>query len=121
MAFKHIHLLSVALLGVLFLLRTVLLLLQSPARQARLLRILPHVLATLALVSGLAMVHQFGMVPAWVMVKLALLFAFILAGTMAFQRADKRSTQLVWVAAGLLIYAFIVSVALTRLPLGLFA
>lgn len=119
MAFKHLHLLAVALLGLLFLYRGVLLQVGSPMLQARPLRIMPHVLATVLLLAGLAMLHTLGGLPAWVLAKLLLLPVFILCGVMAFQRADKRSSQLRWFVLGLLTYGLIVAVAVTRQPLGL--
>ncbi len=119
MALKHLHMLSVALLGVLFLFRGGLLISGSALLQARLLRVLPHVISTVLLVSGLGMVMEFGALPAWVVTKILLLVCFIFCGVMAFQRADKRAAKLGWFVLGLLTYAFIASVAVTRQPLGL--
>lgn len=119
MALKHLHMLSVALLGVLFLFRGVLLVNGSALLQARLLRVLPHVISTFLLLSGIGMVIEFGSLPSWVVTKLILLVFFILCGVMAFQRADKRSAKLGWFVLGLLTYGFIASVAVTRQPLGL--
>lgn len=119
MALKHLHMLSVALVGLLFILRGVLLINGSALSQARLLNVLPHVVSAFLLLSGLGMVLQYGALPAWVATKLILLVFFILCGVMAFKRADKRSAQLGWFVLGLLTYAFIASVAVTRQPLGL--
>lgn len=119
LALKHLHMLTVALLAVLFLFRGVLLVNQSTLLQARPLRILPHVVSTVLLLSGIAMVVEFGSLPAWVVTKLILLVLFILCGVMAFQRADKRSARIGWFVLGLLTYGLIASVAVTRQPLGL--
>jgi uncharacterized membrane protein SirB2 len=49
------------------------------------------------------------------------LVAYILCGTMALKRARTRAARAAFFAAALLIYLYIVSVALTRSPLGVFA
>lgn len=119
LALKHLHMLTVVLLGILFLFRGVLLVNGSALLQARLMRILPHVVSAFLLLSGIGMVIEFGALPAWVASKLILLVFFILCGVMAFQRADKRSLQLGWFVLGLITYGLIASVAVTREPLGL--
>lgn len=119
MVLKHLHMLSVALLGLLFLWRGVLLAAGSPRLDARLLRILPHAISTVLLLSGLGLVMQMGQLPAWVATKLVLLMVFIACGVMAFRRADGRSARLGWFVLGLLIYVFIASIAVTHSPLGL--
>lgn len=111
MAFKHVHMLSVALVGLLFLWRSVLLLRESPALQGRALRILPHVFALMLLLSGLAMVAEYGSLPGWVAAKLVLLFVFIAAGVVTFKRAKTRNGRMAGVLAGLLLYGVIVSIA----------
>ncbi len=119
LALKHLHMLSVALLGLLFLFRGVLLVNGSALLQARPLRILPHAVSAFLLASGFGMVMVSAALPVWVISKLILLVFFILCGVMAFQRADKRSSQLGWLVLGLLTYAFIASIAVTHQPLGL--
>lgn len=111
LVYKHVHMLMVALVGLLFLGRGALLLRESPALEGKALRILPHALSLLLLLSGLAMVAEYGRMPGWVAAKLALLLVFIAVGVVTFKRARTRAAKLAGVAAGLLIYAAIVSIA----------
>lgn len=111
LALKHTHLLMVALVGALFLLRGALLLRESPALEGRALRILPHVLSLLLLLSGLAMVAEYGRMPGWVAAKLALLFVFIAVGVVTFKRARTRVARMAGLMLGLLIYVAIVGIA----------
>lgn len=117
--FKHPHMLAAALFVLLFLLRGWLLFAQAPARQARLLRILPHVLATVLLLTGLGMVHALGIFPVWAGVKLATLVLVMICSAMAFQRAAGRRAQLAWFLAGLAGLVFIVAVAVRKQLPGL--
>lgn len=119
-ALKHFHLLMVALTGLIFLWRGVLLLNDSPRLNSKPLRILPHVIYTLLLVSGLALAHQVGM-QAWIWTKLILLFAFVVVGVLVFKRAQSPAARLAGLALALLIYAYIGSVAMTHNPAGWFS
>lgn len=111
LVYKHVHLLMVALVGLLFLARGALLLRESPALEGRALRILPHVLSLLLLLSGLAMVAEYGRMPGWVAAKLALLFAFIAVGVVTFRRLRARAGRMAGLTLGLVIYVVIVSIA----------
>ncbi|PQA50815.1 SirB2 family protein [Amnimonas aquatica] len=117
--FKHPHMLAAALFVLLFLLRGWLLFTQAPALQARLLRILPHVLATVLLLTGLGMVHALGIFPVWAGVKLATLVLVMVCSAMTFQRAAGRRAQLAWFLAGLAGLVFIVAVAVRKQLPGL--
>lgn len=119
-ALKHVHLLLVALTGLIFVLRGVLLLNDSPRLDSKPLRILPHVIYTLLLVSGLALAHQVGM-QAWIWAKLGLLFAFVIIGVLVFKRARTPVGRLAGLVLALLIYAYIGSVAMTHNPAGWFS
>ena len=111
LALKHTHLLMVALVGLLFLARGALLLRESPALQGRALRILPHALSLLLLLSGLAMVAEYGRMPGWVAAKLVLLFVFIAVGVVTFKRARSGGARMAGLLLGLVIYAAIVGIA----------
>lgn len=93
----------------------------SPLRRTRLLRVAPHVVDTLLLASaiGLAITtRQYPFVAPWLTAKLLALIAYIATGTIALSaRPASRTTRILAWAASLLIFAYIVSVALTRNPL----
>lgn len=120
MVVKHVHLLSVALVGLLFLVRSVLLVARSPALQAKLLSTLAHVFSFSLLLSGVALAVLSGHMQGWMLAKLVLLFVFIGVGVFTFKRASSRAAQLGGVVVGLLIYAYIISIAVTKMTSGFF-
>ncbi len=57
----------------------------------------------------------------WLQVKLAALPLYILLGMLAFKYARRAEARALWYSGALACYGFIVSVALTHSPWGLFA
>lgn len=123
LAIKHLHVLCVILSAAGFILRGVLMLLESPWRRSRLLKTAPHVNDTLLLAAAVAlavMSDQYPFVDAWVTAKVFGLIGYIILGSLALKEGVGRSKPvrgLYWVLA-LLTFGYIVSVALTRNPLG---
>lgn len=118
---KHVHITLVALSGLLFATRGVWLLTDSSRLQARWVRIVPHVLDTFLLLAGIAMLVVSQTFPAFVHVKLALLVVYIGLGVMAFRKARTRQAQAGFLGAALLVFLFMISVAVSKQPLGIFA
>ena len=121
MIFKHLHMTAVALSGLLFMIRGLWLLQGSTQLQAKWVKITPHVVDTLLLVSAIAMLlvsHQF---PVWVHVKITLLVVYIGLGLMAFKKAKTQGQKLTFLLAAVAVYVFLISVALTKSPAGFFA
>lgn len=120
---KTVHLASVTITIVLFLARGSWLYLLKRPLQARWIKILPHINDSVLLVSGVLLAVQLGYHPlnsSWLMVKLVCLLAYILLGMQAMKWGrGRRSGLMAWLAA-LLVFAFMVSVAMTRNPLGVF-
>jgi uncharacterized membrane protein SirB2 len=107
-----------------FALRGVMMLLESPMLQARSVRIAPHVVDTLLLASALwlaALIGQYPFVQGWLTAKVLGLVAYIALGTVALKRARSKPVRAAAFALALLAAAYIVSVALTRDPLGFLA
>jgi uncharacterized membrane protein SirB2 len=95
-------------------------LVESPLRQHRLTRILPHIVDTLLLGSALSMAWisgQYPFVNGWLTAKLFGLLAYILLGMMALKRGRTRTIRLRYFCLALLAYVYIVGVALSRNPL----
>lgn len=111
---KHLHLTMVALVGLLFLLRGILLLKASPRLQSPMLRVLPHALSGLLLISGIALALQLPVIPAWVMLKLILLVIFIAIGVITFKHARTTSWRVAGLVTSLLIYATIAHIAVSQ-------
>ena len=117
---KHLHVTCVVLSGLGFCLRGWWMLRESPLRQHRLTRILPHIVDTLLLGSALTMAWMSGQYPfvqGWLTAKLCGLLAYILLGMMALKRGRTQAIQARYFGLAVLAYGYIVSVALTRSPL----
>jgi uncharacterized membrane protein SirB2 len=93
----------------------------SPMLQRRWVRVAPHVIDTLLLGSAISMViisAQYPFALDWLTAKLCGLLVYILCGAMALKRGRTKGQRAVYFAFALLAFAYIVSVALTRNPLG---
>ena len=119
--FKHVHMTAVALSGLLFMVRGLWLLQGSTQLQAKWVKITPHVIDTLLLVSAIAMLVVSQQFPAWVHVKITLLIVYIGLGLMAFKKAKTQGQKLTFLLAAVAVYVFLISVALTKSPAGFFA
>ena len=120
LALKHLHVTCVVLSGLGFGLRGWWMLTGSPLLQARLARVVPHVVDTLLLGSALVMAWLSGQYPfaqGWLTAKFFGLLAYIMCGTMALKRGKTPRQRLVFLVLALAAFAYIFSVALTRSPL----
>jgi len=119
LAIKHLHVTCVVLSGLGFCLRGFWMLNESPLRQHRLARVLPHIVDTLLLGSALSMAWMSGQYPfvnGWLTAKLFGLLAYILLGMMALKRGRTLAIRRGYFCLALLAYAYIVGVALSRNP-----
>lgn len=117
---KHVHVTTVAVTLVLFTLRGIAMLTESPLRHWRLLRIVPHVVDTVLLASalylavviyGYPMIHQ-----GWITGKLIGLVVYIGLGTIALKRGRTHGIRATAFAGALLVFAWILHTAFTRSP-----
>ena len=119
---KNIHITCVASSYALFFLRGVWLIQGSPRLRQRWVKIVPHVMDTLLLVSAITLaigIRQYPGVDAWLTAKVAGLFFYIGFGMMAFRFGKTMRAKIsAWVAAQL-VFFYIVAVALTHSPLPL--
>lgn len=121
---KHLHVTAVAVSGAGFLLRGLLMLRDSPLLQRRVFKVLPHVIDTILLGSAIAMAvisSQYPFAQPWLTAKFFGLLAYIVFGMMALKRGRTKGQRAAWLLAALLAFAYIVSVALVRDPLGFLA
>jgi len=99
-------------------------LVDSPQLQRRWVRIAPHLIDTVLLASAIGLtliLQQYPFVNDWLTAKVLALIAYILLGGIALRRGPTRAIRAAaWVAA-LATFGYIVSVALTRHPLGFLA
>jgi uncharacterized membrane protein SirB2 len=107
-----------------FALRGILMLADSPLLAARFARVAPHVVDTVLLASALwlaALIGQYPFVQGWLTAKVLALIAYIVLGAVALKRARSKAARAVAFVLALCAAAYIVSVALTRDPLGFLA
>tara|TARA_R110002126_G_scaffold33382_24_gene104541 strand:+ start:6037 stop:6414 length:378 start_codon:yes stop_codon:yes gene_type:complete len=88
MAFKHLHLLMVVLSVALLFIRFGMMLKSSPLLQSKMLKIVPHVVDTLLILSAVGLmliINQFPFVHSWLTEKFVALLAYIALAVMALR------------------------------------
>ena len=121
---KHVHVACAALSIAGFVLRGALMTRDSALLQAKFARVAPHVVDTLLLVSAILLSWQSAQYPfaqGWLTAKLVALIAYIGLGTVALKRGRTKNVRVVAFGLAVLVFAYIVSVALTRDPSGFLA
>ena len=117
---KTLHLTTIAISLTLFVLRGLWMIAESPRLQARWARIVPHINDTLLLVSGISLAYTLRLSPlehGWLATKIVALLGYIMLGTMALKRGKTRGQRIAaWIAA-LLVFGYMVAVAVAHNPL----
>lgn len=114
---KYLHVGSVALSGAGFLVRGIWMLQDSPLLARRWVRIAPHLVDTVLLASAIAlalMLGQYPLVHGWLTAKVLGLIAYIVLGTIALKRGRTRGIRIAAFCGALLVFAYIVAVAITK-------
>lgn len=122
LALKHIHLTFVALSLLAFFVRGIWLFMNSSMLSKKWVKILPHLISTILLVSGVALAVHLSLSPGsqpWLMAKIIGLIVYIVLGVAAFKVPNPNARKLLWVGA-LIVFAYIVCVAISKNPLGFF-
>lgn len=122
LALKHIHLTFVALSLLAFFVRGIWLFMNSGMLSKKWVKILPHIISTILLVSGIVLAVELNMSPGsqpWIMAKIIGLVVYIGLGVAAFKIPNPTGRKLLWISA-LIVFAYIVSVAISKNPLGFF-
>ena len=123
LALKHIHLTFVVLSLLAFFVRGIWLFINPSMLSKKWVKILPHVISTILLVSGIVLAVHLSMSPGsqpWLMAKIIGLIAYIGLGVAAFKVPNPNARKLHWISA-LIVFAYIVSVAISKNPLGFFS
>ena len=121
---KTVHVCCAIASGSGFLLRGVWMLIDSPRLQARWVRVFPHVVDTGLLATAIALATISGQYPvaqSWLSAKVIGLVAYILCGTMALKRGKTKAVRASFLVVALMIFAYIVLVAINRSPLAMLA
>jgi uncharacterized membrane protein SirB2 len=116
---KVIHVLAAAMTISGFLLRGYWMLTESDKLQYRVVRIVPHVVDTVFLLSGIAMVWMLDLNPftqPWLIAKFTGLIAYILLGTIAIKRGGTLQIRMIALVGAVSVFAYIAGVAFTKSP-----
>lgn len=117
LAVKHLHMTCAALSGLLFLARGILMLRDSPLLHRRWVNSSSHLIDTVLLASALTMVvwsAQYPFVQNWLTVKVTAVVAYIVVGAVALKRGKTKGIRTGAFVLALLIFGYIVKVALTK-------
>lgn len=116
---KYFHTTLAALTISGFLLRGVLTLTGSELLNNRVIRIAPHIIDTLFLTAGIALVFMLNLNPmqhTWLLAKFAGLIAYIGLGMVALRFGRSRDIKIVAFVGAVAVFAYIVGVALSKSP-----
>ena len=92
----------------------------SPLLQRRWIKIVPHINDTLLLVSAIALVILTSQYPgpaAWINAKIIALVVYIVLGIIALNRGKTMQVRVLAWCSALVVYAYMVAVALSKSPL----
>ncbi|MES1940675.1 invasion gene expression up-regulator SirB [Salinisphaera sp. T5B8] len=121
---KTLHVGSVVLTLTLFVVRAAWMVFAPARLEQRWVRVLPHCVDTVLLLSALGLVVLLGQYPGaqpWLSAKVLALLAYIVLGTIGLKRGPTKAIRSAACIAALLVFAYIVSVALSHNPYGFFA
>jgi len=118
-----LHVACALLSGGGFFIRGILMMRESAWLQVRMVKIVPHVVDTLLLLSAIALASQWGWAALqlpWLLAKIMALLVYIGLGVVALRMGrSKRGRVLAWLAA-LLVFAYMITVAVSKNPLVFF-
>lgn len=120
---KHSHLLIITIAFIAFFVRGLLMMLNSPAASHKLFKVLPHILYTLLLVTGIwlaVILHFSPMQQPWLLAKIIALVVYVVLGVLTFKHSNPAVRKILWLL-NLTVFLYIVSVAMSKNPLGFFA
>ncbi len=119
-----IHIGCVIASGSLFFTRGCMMLANLPAANHVAIKRISVVIDSLLLAAAIALttiIHQYPFVQAWLTVKVILLAVYIVLGVFALRRGRTRAIRAACFVAAMIVFLFIVTVARTQNPLGIFA
>ncbi len=121
---RNLHIACAMLSITLFVFRGGLMLTGSPLLRTTMLRYAPHLVDTVLLISALMLttiIRQYPFVQGWLTLKVLLLVAYIVLGSIALKRGRTRRIRIVAFVAALATVLYLFSVARAHDPAGVFA
>lgn len=114
---KSIHIFCVSLTLLSFFLRGIWMIPNPSRPQQRWVKIAPHLIDSVLLLSGISLVftiHQYPFINHWLTAKLLAVLLYIILGTIALKRGKTKTIRFTaWISA-LGIFSYLVTVAITR-------
>ncbi len=114
---KMLHMVSAVASLSGFLLRGYWMMMESDRLQRKLVRIVPHIVDTVFLLSGIALIMMLNLnvlSQPWLLAKFAGLIVYIVLGTIAIKRGSTLQIRVTAFIAALAVFAYIVGVALSK-------
>ncbi|HLR13302.1 MAG TPA: SirB2 family protein [Burkholderiaceae bacterium] len=115
-AIKHLHVTSAVLSILFFMIRAWWSVTENALLQTRLVRVLPHIIDTILLVCGVLLAIWIGPWQAWIGAKIIALLLYIAIGMVAIRRGRTPHARALAAVVAVLIFFYIVGVALTHNP-----
>ena len=120
---KHTHLTALAISFLLFFVRGYLMMRESNLSRHKSFLIAPHIFNLILIISGISLAVLLHLNPVnqpWLITKLVALAIYIALGILTFKHPKLKVRKILWLLA-LIVFAFIVSVAESKSPLGFLA
>lgn len=117
-AFKHIHVTAAVLSILFFVIRAYWSVTGSALLQARVVKILPHIIDTILLVFGIILAAMVGPSQPWILAKIVALIFYIGVGTIAIKRGKTPRSRAIAAVISILIFLYIVGVAIHLNPMS---
>lgn len=96
----------------------------NPLLHHKLTRVLPHIVDSILLMTALGlsvMISQYPLTAPWLTAKLAGLLGYIVLGMISLRRGPNRFVRALAGLCAMLVYVWIVSVAMSKQPMGFLA
>lgn len=120
---KWLHVACALLSGSGFFTRGILMIREPAWLQVRMVKIIPHVVDTLLLVSAIVLASQWGwaaLQEPWLLAKIVALLVYIGLGMVALRLGRSKCVRVVAWLAAMFVFVYIVSVAVNKNPLAFF-
>lgn len=113
---RLVHTSTVLITLILFMLRGFWMLIDSPRQQRPWVKVVPHVNDTILIMAAIGMiaVGPWSVFTPWIIAKIVGLLAYIWLGTLALRRGRSKLKRIQAFVAALAVFAYIVSVAVTK-------
>ena len=111
---KLIHVFCAYITGLGFLIRGIIAIIQHPLQHHRFIKIVPHIIDTVLLISGFIMVYSLAILPQeqpWLMAKLIALLLYIGFGLLMLRWGNSQKKRWIGLFAGLIMYLYIIGAA----------